>query len=88
MAVMDVTEEMLEKRSVWKLRYLFLQKPFFILLSRFLCITVGLNLRNMHHSLCFSLKKPFKNLLKSLTCPAHYIVPGCKIFCRKLYCVV
>ena len=62
MAVMDVTEELLEKRWVWKLRYLFLQKPFFLLLSRFLCITVGFNLRNMHYSLCFSLEKPFKKV--------------------------
>ena len=70
MAVMDATEKMLEKRWLWKLRYLFLQQPFFILLSRFLLIIVGFNLRNMHHSLCFSLEKPFKksHLSRRLHC--------------------
>lgn len=70
MAVMDATEKMLEKRWVWKLRYLFLQKPFFILLSRFLCITVGFSLQNMHYSLCFSLEKPFEkfHLSRRLHC--------------------
>ena len=67
MAVMDVTEELLEKRLVWKLRYLFLQKPFFLLLSRFLCSIAGFNLRNMHYSLCFLLKKPFKKSYLSST---------------------
>ena len=67
MAVMDVMEELLEKRSVWRLRYLFLQKPFFLLLSRFLCSIVGFNLRNMHYSLCFLLKKPFKKSYLSST---------------------